>query len=168
MLILHPYLPGHREDDQAPTWHLLETLPKHLWVHHVDLSWDRLYGYSDALRALWDRDHDWLIVEHDIEATLADVEAMERCPELLCAAPYAHSGHAVQDLTGMRVMVASLGFTRITARARRLYGDWPVPAGVTYHLLDSYLTAALTTRTGVTWHPHRPVAHHHAESMLSA
>ena len=71
MLILHPYLPGHREDDQAPTWHLLETLPKHLWVHHVDLSWDRLYGYSDALRALWDRDHDWLII--------AATEPLSRC-----------------------------------------------------------------------------------------
>ena len=166
MLIVHPYLPGHREDEQAPTWHLVEELARRWPLHDIDLSWDPLYGYGASLRALWDGDRDWLVIEHDVEAKIADVEAMDSCPELACTAPYAHSGHAVADLRGMQVMATSLGFTRITARARRLCGDWPVPAGVTWRMLDSYLTAALAsalvTRTGRAWHPHRPVVHHHA------
>ena len=167
MLILHPYLPGHREDEQAPTWRLLEQAARTWPVHDIDLSWDHLYGYGASLRALWGTPGvDWLIVEHDVEATLADVEAMAKCPELLCTAPYGHSGHVAQDLAGYQVMATSLGFTRITARAREMCGDWPVPAGVTYRLLDSYLSAALASavlsRTGRAWHPHPPVVHHHA------
>ena len=166
MIILHPYLPGCREEDQAPTWRLLEQASRVWPVHDIDLSWDPLYGYGASLRALWGGNLDWLIIEHDVEAIVEDIEAMERCPELLCTAPYGHSGHATRDLAGGLVLSTSLGFTRITARARRLCGDWPVPAGITYHVLDSYLTgalgASLLTRTGQAWHPHRPVLHHHS------
>lgn len=168
MLIIHPYLPGCREDEQAPTWRLLEQVAKRYAIHEVDLSWDPLYGYSATLRTLWEGGQDWLVIEHDVEPTLEDIDKMDRCPELLCSAPYAHSGHPATDLSGMKVAATSLGFTRITARARRLCGDWPVPPGVTYHMLDSYLTSALVTRTGIWWHPHRPVTHHHAEEMRSA
>ena len=161
MIIVHPYLPGCREDEQAPTWAFLERAARTWRVHEVDLSWDPLYGYGASLRALWPCDLDWLIVEHDIEPQLSDVEAMERCPQLLCTAPYGHSGHPPEDLTGRHVVCTSLGCTRITARARRLCGDWPVPAGVTYHMLDSYLTTALAQAVG-PWHPHPPVRHHHA------
>ncbi len=161
MLIVHPYVPGHREDDQAATWRLIAEVARRWPVHDVDLSWDPLHGYGSTLRALWDGDRDWLIIEHDVEATVGDVEAMDGCPEMMCTAPYPHSGRPAEDLTGRQVVACSLGFTRITARARRLCGGWPVPDGVTYHLLDTYLSSALVTRTGTTWHPHRPVAHHH-------
>ena len=171
MIILHPYLPGCREDEQAPTWRFLDSLPRYLPVHHIDLSWEPLYGYGATLRGLWDGDRDWLIVEHDVEGTLDDVEAMRTCPELACTAPYGHSGHPTSQPKG-QLMATSLGFTRITARARRLVGDWPVPAGRTYHILDSYLTTAITsalvTRTGAAWHVHRPVKHHHATSPRDA
>jgi hypothetical protein len=170
MIVLHPYLPGCREEDQAPTWRLIEQASKRWPVHDVDLSWDPLYGYGASLRALWDGDRDWLIIEHDVEATIEDIKAMEDCPELLCMASYGHSGHAAADLTSTLVVCSSLGFTRITARARQLCGDWPVPAGTSYHMLDSWLTgalaAALVTRTGRAWHAHRPVLHHHSADMV--
>ena len=164
MILLHPYVPGCREDDQAPTWAFLERAARVWPVHEIDLSWDPLYGYPTSLRALWPANLDWLIIEHDVEPQLSDVEAMEHCPQLLCTAPYSHSSHAAMDLTGHHV---PLGFTRITARARRVCGDWPVPAGVTFHVLDSYLTSALAQAVG-PWHPHPSVVHHHKDGDLSA
>lgn len=167
-LVLHPYVAAERPADQRATWDLLARLREAGWaVADLDCA-PSPFAYPLHLASRWDDPSDWMIIEHDVAPTAGQFAAMVRCPELACTAPYTHSGHPAEDLSGRQVMATSLGCTKVTAAARRLTGPWPVPRWVTWHMLDSALTGAiagaLVSRTGKAWHPHPPVSHHHGEA----
>lgn len=159
--IIHPHVPTHRPAEQAPCWEALAAAEEAGWpVEHVELSPADPLAYGAALAARWDGPGDWLIVEHDVAPSVELVAEMMACERLTCFAGY---GPAVESVA------ATLGCTRITERARRRTGAWPVPPGITWHVLDAWLTSGITSALGLRelWHPHGPVAHYHGVGTQS-
>lgn len=117
-----------------------------------DLSADPEYGYGRLLRRLWREAEDFLIVEHDIVPSSAQLHEMALCPHPYCAAPYRW---------GQAVGVA-LGFTRFRSVFLRTYPDAAeiacrIPsnfgAAGHYRQLDVWLQAAVL-RDLYGWQPH--------------
>lgn len=167
-VILHPYVPGHREADQGPTWRVLGELRQRWEVEDMALGADP-YGYWAGLFCRWHDGRTWLVIEHDIEPSIGLVEEMLECPETMCTRPYATGPgqhEAVAQFEAGRVpwsVAASLGCTKIAPAARA--HPWPLPQPVHWSRLDTELTSRMTRLPGEMWHLHwgRLVHHHNYE-----
>ncbi len=169
LLLLHPYLPGHRPESQAPTWAALARAEAAGFVvEHIALG-DGDWAYCLALLARWDPPHDWIVVEHDIEPSAELLASLAACPQPLCCGIYAiHEGDDafVEQTRADEVpwsVTAYLGCTKIAARARRALESLPV--GPWWHY-DSIICTALANAVAPDashrWHlHHEPLTHHH-------
>ncbi|MHB1472501.1 MAG: hypothetical protein ACYCV4_02560 [Dermatophilaceae bacterium] len=164
MRILHPYLPGHRPDDQRHCLDALVAASRDGWK--VDsFPVDGTYGYARGLRERWGSLEDWIIVEHDVEVSIPLLEALTECPHDLCTAPYQGPDDALGFLSeiirdgGQWAPRAILGATKIAARARRESACPFAP----WQILDGMVTTALAEDSSTWWHvhhEHRPIHHH--------
>lgn len=88
MILLHPYVPGHRPADQCPTWEALSQLDMLGIdeVRHVPCTGPSNYAW--ALRDLVDAGEDVIVVEQDIVPTQEQWTDLRWCRKSFCAADY--------------------------------------------------------------------------------
>lgn len=152
MIILHCYVPGVREDDQAKCWGALVPVRERWPVVDIELPRSEL-AYAQALRRWWGIDT-LVNIEHDVAPSVEAVEALGMCPQPLCTRP--PGGAPAQDAG----QVCWLGCTKIALGVQQLV-PW-APILRPWDKLDVDLTATLQQASGAFWHVHRePLEHYH-------
>ena len=153
MIVLHCYVPGVREDDQAKCWEALVPVRARWPVLDVEVPPGADLGYAWAFRRAWGKDT-LLNIEHDVAPSLELVDALALCPEPLCTRP--PGGSPAQDAG----QVCWLGCTKI-ALGVQLAVPW-APILRPWDKLDVDLTATLQQASGRYWHVHKePLEHYH-------
>lgn len=154
MIILHPWVRGVRPADQAFCWSALAGAEAAgFTVEHLELPATDPFAYARGLRRVWGRDA-LLVIEHDVEPSLALLEALRDCPEDLCTRLY----DGQQPVTG----VTHLGCTKFSLRCQT---ELPCPAlgSMEYTGLDVEVTGFCAYWLHQNWHCHtEPLEHHHA------
>lgn len=65
----------------------------------IDVS-KSVWTYGRVLQAIWEMNHPFILCEHDMVPTKAQIEALKECPEPLCLSHYRYEGEPVFD-TGL-------------------------------------------------------------------
>lgn len=115
-------------------------------------------AYWRLLRDLWVDRKTFVIVEHDIIATEAQLTEMEACPAEWCAAPYPFE--AWPDLLGLGCAKFSQGLMEAVPDALERVSRYTDKVHPARHwcALDSRLSAVLL-ESGKKRHVHSPVYH---------
>lgn len=88
MVLLHPYVPGHRPADQCPTWEALADLLDMEGGQQWHVPCRNPQDYAMALRVAGGSGADVLVVEHDIVPTRELVTELVACEHPFCATDY--------------------------------------------------------------------------------
>jgi hypothetical protein len=119
LIVLHPYSnpPENKKYkllEQAPTWEALKEIRKKYVV--VDRECEGLMGYDDFILEYWTGKEAFLVIEHDIVATLEQIDSLARCNgHLVCDFRYDYGGRFINP-PGF----AYLGCTKYSKEAQTL------------------------------------------------
>lgn len=157
MIILHPWVPGVRSEDQARCWTALAPLRDLYEVVDIELSRSDPWDYAAQLRKHWYNPQSkqaLLVVEHDVAPSVELVKAMDQCPLPLCARPpgSAPAGKPVRTW---------LGCTKFGWEAQ-YKTPWAIMPDVQWGSLDQDVTNVVARSLGQYWHLHtEPLEHYH-------
>jgi hypothetical protein len=114
-----------------------------------------LYAYRDVLKEHWTGERDLVVIEQDIEITADVVPAFRSCSKPWCTFSY-------QGPSSLGYLYRGLGCAKFSAKLQRKipFSDF-IEYGMTWKVIDGYISRILWVVNGISPHVHGHVEHHH-------
>jgi hypothetical protein len=171
-LIIHPFCPHVRFENQKETWSAVLELQKKFPVLNVAVaafhSESILPSYAKILRDFWSEPYDIILLEQDIVPTFEALKSLVNCEELLCSFDSMYDYEADASHPGIVNIVpshsefcdlGSFGFCKLSKEFRSLISFRPKDSES--DILDTRLSEEIR-KYGVKFHAHRPrLKHNH-------
>ena len=129
------------------------------WYRLVDIDPNDHYAYGRLFRQLWRSASTFVICEHDVIPTQAQLDGILGCNHEWCSYGYDSDMYGRGPMFGLARFDRSVMLAHPLAAEVATMADREHDIGRTWHDLDAHVARDLFIR-GVKWHEHNPPVEH--------